>query len=352
MMKRIFNFKLVGTLMFMTFGLTAIAQQSEIKIDRPVYEDLGISPTLLFMVMLIFTIILLFALFTVAKGASAIIKQKADKAKKVGLVIAFALMGSSTFAAESNTNDYFMDFPDSAFYAFLYIDLAIVFLILYFAGLTKGASIEPNAEGKTEGIFSKWNKSLTNAVEIEDEDSILLDHDYDGIKELDNDLPPWWKYGFYITIIWAVIYLPYYHIFNTDKLQYGEFAQEMAEGEKQVAAYKAAHPNLVNEDNVELLTDDATLKLGEEIYQTNCVACHGANGGGGIGPNLTDNMWIYDGDIKGVFHTISEGAANGMISWKDQLSPDKIQAVASFVLKMPPAEGGKEPQGENKFDRP
>jgi cytochrome c oxidase cbb3-type subunit 3 len=300
--------------------------------------------------MLIFTIILLFALFSVTKTASTIVQQKT---KKVGLLIIFALMSANTFAAQTvEQSDYIIDFPDSAFYTFLFIDIAIVFLILYFTGIIKGALHNPSTSTKAKTIFSYWNKSLTNAVEIEDEDSILLDHDYDGIKELDNDLPPWWKYGFYITIIWAVIYIPYYHVFNTDKLQYGEFAESMKEGEKEVAAYKAAHPNLVNEDNVELLTDAASVNKGKEIFSKNCTPCHGQNGGGGIGPNLTDTKWIYDGDIKGVFHTISEGAENGMVAWKNQLSPDKIQEVASFVLSMPKAEGGKEPQGENEFPRP
>lgn len=339
--------------MLLLTSVSSIAQDAPVKIDRPIYEDLGISSTTLFLIMLIVTIVLIFALLTVAKGASTVLKQNAEKAKKAGLVIIFALMGTNTFAAEAvEKTENIIDFPNSAFYMFLFIDIVIVFLILYFTGLIKGALHNPSIEGKSKTIFSKWNKSLTNAVEIEDEDTILLDHDYDGIKELDNDLPPWWKYGFYITIIWAVIYIPYYHVFNPDKLQYGEYEAAMKEGEKEVAAYKAAHPNLVNEDNVELLTDDASLNKGKEIFSKNCTPCHGQNGGGGIGPNLTDTHWIYDGDIKGVFHTVSEGAENGMVAWKNQLSPDKIQEVASYVLSMPKAEGGKEPQGDNVFERP
>lgn len=339
-------------MLFLT-SMTSMAQDAPAKIDKPIYEDLGISPTILFLIMLIFTIILLFALFTVAKGASAILQQKAEKAKKAGLLIIFALFGTNTFAADVvESKEYFINFPDSAFYAFLFIDVIIVFLILYFTGIIKGVAYNPTAEEKPKTIFTKWNKSLTNAVDIEDEDSILLDHDYDGIKELDNDLPPWWKYGFYLSIIFAIIYIPYYHVFNPDKLQYGEFETAMKEGEKEVAAYKAAHPNLVNEDNVELLTDDASLAKGKEIFTKNCTPCHGQNGGGGIGPNLTDTKWIYSGDIKGVFHTVSEGAENGMVAWKNQFSPDKIQEVASYVLSMPPAEGGKEPQGDHEFPRP
>jgi mono/diheme cytochrome c family protein len=352
MMKKIFNFKTIS-LFTLALSNVKLFAQNQVEVDRPVYEDLGVSPTILFIVMLTITIILLFALFTISKSAGTVLKQKAEKLRKTGLVIAFILLANHSFAADVSTpNDYIIDFPDTAFYAFLFLDILIVFLILYFAGVVKGALYDLHPIEKRETIFSRWNKKLTKAVEIEDEETIMLDHDYDGIKELDNDLPPWWKYGFYVTIIFAIIYLPYYHIFYPEKLQYGEYEQEMKEAELEIAAYKEAHPELINADNVTLMTAASDLKKGEEIFKTNCVACHGVDGGGGIGPNLTDEMWIYNGDIKGVFTTVSEGAKNGMVAWKNALSPDKIQAVSSYVLSLPPAQGGKEPQGENKFERP
>lgn len=334
-------------------GAMASAQEA-IQVERPVYEELGVSPTVLFAIMLTFTIFLIIILVGVSKSTANVIRFKFDKVKKGAGLIALLLVSTQAFSQEvaEENSEYLMNFPDSAFWAFMIFDVILVMLILYFVGQMKGALVEYKGAEKPVTFFSRWNKQLTNAVPIEDEDTIMLDHDYDGIQELDNDLPPWWKYGFYITIVWAFIYIPYYHVFNQDKLQYGEYAAEMEEGEKEVAAYKAAHPELVNEDNVELLTDASALSEGKQIFLDNCKACHREDGGGQIGPNLTDNMWIYEGDIKGVFHTVSEGAQNGMIAWKNQLSPDKIQKVASYVLSLEPATAGKEAQGENVFERP
>jgi cytochrome c oxidase cbb3-type subunit 3 len=222
--------------------------------------------------------------------------------------------------------------------------------IIHFAGIVKG-SISDMVALQSLFRWKKINKALTDAVEIEDEASILLDHDYDGIKELDNNLPPWWKYGFYVTIVWAVVYIGYYHVFRVGNLQQAEYEAAMEAGEREIAEYKAAHPELINADNVELLTDNSALVKGKGIYDKNCASCHMEGGAGGVGPNLTDNYWIYGNDIKGVFITISEGAQNGMKAWKNDLPPDKIQAVASYILSLEyiaPENGGKEPQGEEK----
>lgn len=350
-MKKIFNFKSTLAAVAILSSIFSFAQdvvETPAVIDRPIYEDLGVSSTTLFIIMLSLTIILLFALISVSKSTANVLKFK--NSKKAGLVI-LGMLSTTAFGAETETASNFINFSDNAFWAFLILDVILVMVILYFTGLMKGALKEFSAKGeKSSNFFSQFNKSMTNAVEIEDEETILLDHDYDGIHELDNDLPPWWKYGFYITIVWGVIYFPYYHIFNTDGLQEGEYITEMADGEREAAAFKAANPNMVNEDNVELLTDAASLAKGKEVYEANCVACHLNNGGGSIGPNLTDKYWIYDGDIKGVFHTVAEGANNGMIAWKDMISPDKIQAVSSYVISMTPVEGGKDAQGENIFE--
>lgn len=327
------------------------AQAVAPEIKRPVYEQLGISSTTLFTIMLCFTIFLILILIAVMQSTRNVYQFKQKKGLKAILLLIVA--GSSTMGFSQETEavaESFIAFPDSAFWAFLIFDIIIVMLILYFIGLMKGALSDYAPEKKPRTIFAKWNKTLTNAVDIEDEDSILLDHNYDGIQELDNDLPPWWKYGFYVTIVWGVIYFGVYHVFGLANLQTEEYLAEVAEGERAVAEYKAANPDLVTEETVELLTDASTLAKGKKIFETNCVACHAADGGGGIGPNLTDKYWLYDGDIKGVFHTVSEGANNGMQAWKDLLSPDKIQAVSSYVLSMPESANGKEPQGENIFE--
>ena len=172
-----------------------------------------------------------------------------------------------------------------------------------------------------------------------------MDHDYDGIHELDNDLPPWWKYGFYITIVWAGVYFFYYQVLEIGDLQTAEFEKEMVEGEEQIAAYKAANPNLVNAENVTLLEDGPALNSGKAIFTEKCSMCHGMSGEGSIGPNLTDEYWIYGHDIGSVFNAISEGATNGMPAWKADLTPTEMQETASYILSLEFTEG-KAPEGD------
>lgn len=199
----------------------------------------------------------------------------------------------------------------------------------------------------------KWIKDiylkLLDSKPVAQEDEIILDHNYDGIKELDNNLPPWWVYGFYVTIVFGVVYLIRFHVFN-DYTQTEEYETEVAEALVAIEEYKKTAKNLVDVNTVTLLTDAADLTAGKSIFTTNCVACHKADGGGGIGPNLTDQYWILGGGIKNVFRTISEGGRDGkgMVAWKQTLKPAEMAQVASYVISLvgtTPAEP-KEPQGE------
>jgi cytochrome c oxidase cbb3-type subunit 3 len=182
--------------------------------------------------------------------------------------------------------------------------------------------------------FSKIYKKLAGGKPIAEEHEIILDHNYDGIKELDNTLPPWWLYGFYASIIFGAIYLLRFHVFNGEN-QFDELETEYAEAKIAIEKYKETAKDLVDFNTVEVLTDASDLKAGQTIFETNCVACHKADGGGGIGPNLTDNHWILGGGIKNVFKTISEGGRDGkgMIAWKQSLKPKEMAQVASYVLQ-------------------
>lgn len=183
--------------------------------------------------------------------------------------------------------------------------------------------------------WSTFYAKMTDAVPVEDEKSIETDHNYDGIIELDNNLPPWWKAGFYLGIVFAVIYLFNYHILKQDPLSHGEYAEEMAAAEAEVEAYLATAKDLVDENNVVALADNAALAKGAEIFGQNCAVCHAADGGGGVGPNLTDRYWLHGGEIQDVFKTVKYGVpTKGMIAWKDNLRPGEIQEVASYVLTL------------------
>lgn len=198
-----------------------------------------------------------------------------------------------------------------------------------------------------------WYKNLmhklTKTEPIEREGDLLMDHDYDGIKELDNNLPPWWLYLFYIGIFFGIIYFAYYEVFGGED-QETELKIEMAQAKIDVEEYLKTAPDLMDEKTVVLVTDEPSLAEGKTIFTTNCAACHRADGGGQIGPNLTDNHWILGGGIKNLFHTITNGGRDGkgMISWKGTLKPKEIQKVASYILSLQGSnpKDAKEAEGE------
>jgi len=177
-------------------------------------------------------------------------------------------------------------------------------------------------------------------------DTIISGHEYDNIKELDNKLPKWWIWMFYITILFAFAYVINYHFLKAP-LQEQEYKNEMAAAAE---LYKNA-PGAAALDTTNLiaLTDEPSLSAGKEVFTKNCVVCHLAQGQGLVGPNLTDDYWIHGCGIKKVVSTIVVGVPEkGMISWKAQLSPDQIKQVASYILTLkgtnPP--NPKAPQGD------
>ncbi|NOR27318.1 MAG: c-type cytochrome [Lutibacter sp.] len=192
---------------------------------------------------------------------------------------------------------------------------------------------------KSENIsgWKRFMKSMTKAHELGTEEDIMLDHDYDGIKELDNVLPPWWLYGFYITIAMSVFY--YTQVFyNSEKYsQAKEYAAEVAKGKAEVEAYKAENPDLFNTDNIVAFTDEENLAKGKELFTTKtCFACHLNDLGGSIGPNLTDNAWILGGDVKSLFNTITNGGrpGKGMIAWESTITREERIQISSYIISM------------------
>ncbi|NND34679.1 MAG: c-type cytochrome [Saprospiraceae bacterium] len=211
---------------------------------------------------------------------------------------------------------------------------------------------QPVLSESDPGVESWWQKlykQATNVVPVSREKEILLDHNYDGIKELDNNLPPWWLAMFYVSIVYGVFYMGYNHFSKYGMSSSEEYAQEMAQAEASVNAYLAGQANTVDENTVVALTDEEALSNGKFIYQLNCVVCHLESGAGLVGPNLTDEYWIHGGDIKDIFRTIKYGVPEkGMIAWGTQLRPLEMQNVASYILTLvgtnPP--NPKAPEGE------
>lgn len=261
--------------------------------------------------------------------------------------IFFIVFGLVEFAIDSGNQPAFIKYPIVSVFLFVFmfiliaieITLSAVNSVIYHM-MTPEEKAKKAYEESLSLQESTWFKDLmhklTKTEPIEKEGELLMDHDYDGIKELDNNLPPWWVYLFYICIVFGVVYVFYYDVYGGDN-QETELKKEMAQAKIEVDEYLKTAPDLMDEKTVVLLTDEASLAAGKEIFTTNCAACHRADAGGQIGPNLTDDHWILGGGIKEVFHTITNGGRDGkgMVSWKTNgMKPKEIQKVASYILSL------------------
>lgn len=167
---------------------------------------------------------------------------------------------------------------------------------------------------------------------------MLLEHEIDGIRELDNKLPRWWLYLFYCTIVFAVIYLCYYHVFaRGDLATKGQMAAEYAQEMKVGAAIKAAAMTKFESsiDGMQPSTDALVLEEGRQLFANLCAPCHRNDGGGLVGPNLTDDYWIHGSTFGNTVLVIWNGVPEkGMVTWKNNLRPDQIVAVASYIYTL------------------
>ncbi|WP_282135587.1 cbb3-type cytochrome c oxidase N-terminal domain-containing protein [Seonamhaeicola maritimus] len=260
-------------------------------------------------------------------------------------IVFFIIFGVVEFFIDSGEKPAFIEYP--VVLLFLFLVLLILIANEAIIGALENVMLHKlDEEAKARFLAEKesaykftWLKETYNKLlgqkPIEEEGEIILDHNYDGIKELDNNLPPWWLYGFYITIVFAAVYLLRYHVFDAGG-QFDELETELADAKAAIEEYKKTAKDLVDINTVTLLTEAGDLNAGKDIFNTNCVACHMADGGGGIGPNLTDENWILGGGIKNVFKTVSEGgrSGKGMIAWKSQLKPSQIAQVSSYLLSL------------------
>lgn len=261
-------------------------------------------------------------------------------------LIFFAVFAAMEYFIDSGDRPAFIKFPMVSVFLFVFLFLLIAIEItlsavdnITYQLLTEDQKAKLNEVNnisfKDSEWFKKLMKSLTKSEPLENEGLLLLDHDYDGIKELDNNLPPWWVYLFYAGILFGVVYMVRYEILGADN-QETELKKELAQAKIEVAEYMKTAPDMMDEKTVTLLTEPADLAAGKEIFTTNCAACHRADAGGQIGPNLTDDNWILGGGIKNLFHTITNGGRDGkgMIAWKGTLKPKEMQKVASYVLSL------------------
>ncbi|NNK18113.1 MAG: c-type cytochrome [Maribacter sp.] len=259
-------------------------------------------------------------------------------------VIFFIILGLMEYFIDSGEKPAILEYPITQFFMLMVLLILIAIELILksienvmFQSLSEEAK-ERYLEAKSSQYEWAWGKKVWNKLTgnkpIEKEGEIILDHNYDGIRELDNELPPWWVWMFYATIIFGVVYLVRFHIYG-DYDQALEYEQEVAAATLEIEEYKKTAKGLVDASTVELLTEASDLSAGKAIFESSCVVCHMADGGGGIGPNLTDDNWILGGGIKNVFNTISEGGRDGkgMVAWKQTLKPLEMAQVASYLLQ-------------------
>ena len=271
-----------------------------------------------------------------------------------GLLI--TITGFSQEAASSNSMTALYALGALVFIVLLLVIMVAILLLRSFNTLVEQTLKE---KAKALGVAyvpepSFWTKlfeKLNAAVPVEQEKDIDLGHSYDGIRELDNHLPPWWKWLFYATIVWAVIYLVVYHVSSSLPLSIDEYQDEVAAAELEKKTFLASQPQMaIDLDKLEYSADAEILARGEKVYMINCVPCHRKDGGGNtIGPNLTDNYWLHGGAVKNVFSTVNDGfVEKGMPAWGKTMSQGDVRDVTFFVLSLQgtnPADA-KAPQGE------
>lgn len=257
------------------------------------------------------------------------------------LLILLLLSGLNTFAQEAEAAavaapkavELIGGMNPTLFYTLFGVFILEVVVIIVLLSVTRFlVGLERTKQKKAKRI-SWWEKmNATKSLDAASEAEANWGHSYDGIEELDNPTPPWWVAGFVLSVIAGVTYLYRYDIAKTAPNQLEEYAIEVQKGEAAKLAYLASAANNVDENTVTALTDAADIEAGKTVFVQVCAACHGTDGGGSVGPNLTDDYWLHGGSIKDIFRTITVGVQDkGMKSWKDDYSPRQIQQIASYI---------------------
>lgn len=289
-------------------------------------------------------------------------QQKNNTGAKVLGIIALLCSANSVLAAEEPATDVAVaasstisGLSPTAFYSLISVvgvELLVLLWLLYH--LKNLLAKDPVVKSVTETVvkepaWKKWWEKANSFKPVQEEANIDLGHNYDGIRELDNRLPPWWLYGFYICIIFSAIYLWRYHVTHTAPSSLEELAMVMKKAELEKESYLKKAANNVNENTVTYLSDATSLEFGKKIFVTACAACHATDGGGTVGPNLVDDYWLHGGSMSDIFKSIKYGwPEKGMKSWKDDYSPAQIAQISSYIKSLKGTKPGtpKEPQGE------
>ena len=313
--------------------------------------------TLLILMALLLLIIGLLANLLLGTADYKLSKEKKENNSGISagtLTILLLFISSGLFAQDkktiATTATSIGGMSSTSFYvmtAVLFLELFVILALLINIRMllnTQKQKQEPALKKKLS--FNWWNR-INSFKPAHQEADIDLGHDYDGIRELDNRLPPWWLYGFYVSIVIAGIYFWRFHVSHSGPSSQQEYETSVAKAEQKTKEYLKLKGESVDENSVTLLTAAEDIAEGKKIFTTACASCHKATGAGDVGPNLTDDYWMHGGDIKSVFKTIRYGI-NAMPQWQNSYSNKQIAQVSSFIktLQGTKPENPKPPQGE------
>jgi cytochrome c oxidase cbb3-type subunit 3 len=341
--------RLIWTLMMLLIS-NYLSAQNQVS---PVTDSNQPSP--LAVALTIIAIVLCFVIWGLGQSLSALAKVLRDKQNKITLLL-ILILGLFQFSAHAQTTTpnaavitaqpvTYAGMSDVAFWTFMWVIGAEFFVIFMLSLGIKRLYAELLDKPEKEidwlkKLKTKWHdldaKLFTKATPIEKEADVLLDHDYDGIRELDNALPPWWKYGFYVTIVIGFIYFFNFHVMGTGKNPTDEYLAEMELARIEKADYEAQNKDKVDESNVPM-ADAVGISIGNELYHQPgmCASCHGQSGEGGAGPNLTDDYWIHKGSLNDIYQSIKIGYPDkGMQSWQTTFNPKQISQLPTYIKSL------------------
>ena len=356
--------KLILSLTVFCAAATVLAQDAAAPAEKTVQSSYNQLEILLLIVMAILAVFI----WGLGQVLLSLSRKLMEKSKGAGPILILLLVTSLSLSTQSGMAQgteaaatvkeipNYGGISSTSFYLFAAVAaveiIAILFMIFSIRRIYTELFPEDEKVSQPSAARQWWSsldkKVLTKAVPLEQEADHLLDHNYDGIQELDNALPPWWKYGFYITIVVAVIYLLNFHVFETGKTPLQEYTAEMDQAKAQKEAFESKNTEKVDENDIKM-ADEAGLAKAKQIFQSQCWACHGKLGEGGAGPNLTDDYWLHKGSLNDIYHSIKVGYPDkGMQSWATVFNPKEISYLASYVKTLhgtnPP--NPKAPQGD------
>ncbi|RFS23451.1 cytochrome C [Chitinophaga silvatica] len=329
--------------------LFALSQEAPTKTEE--FDPVAI----ILMIVIVGLAIVIIVLGNAVLGAIEVYRERIKKEGQKLVAIA-ALAGLTLFSNQASAQGIFATLDSYSYYLLLSVlgvEILVIFSLIFTLKFLVGIKRKQKVKTATKKVGVTWLERLnrTKSLDAVSEEEADMGHNYDGIRELNNPTPPWWKWGFIFTIGFGIVYTWRTEISHTAPNQLEELAaaEEKAAIAKEEYLKKAA--NNIDENNVTLLTDAGELAAGQKLFVASCAPCHGAQGQGVVGPNLTDDYWLHGGKINDVFKTIKYGVAEkGMKAWQEDFSPKQLAQLASFVKSIHGSNPAnpKEPQGQKE----